>query len=66
MEQDERVVALAKAIYMRWIADERWRKAHLHHPQAPTNYPIAYFWAELAAKAALDSAVGDRPTGERK
>ena len=53
MEQDPEVVALAAEIYKRWMRDERWRKAHLHPPQAPQDFPIAYFWAELAAKAAL-------------
>lgn len=53
MEQDPEVVALAKKIYMRWANDERWVLAHLHPPQAPQDYPIAYFWAELAARATL-------------
>lgn len=53
MEQDPRVIALARQIYTAWMNDERWRKAHLHPPQAPQDFPIAYFWAELAARAAI-------------
>lgn len=47
--------AIARKIYTGWMTDERWRKAHLHPPEAPQDYPIAYFWAELAARAVLRS-----------
>ena len=54
MDEDQKVKEMSSAIYKAWMRDERWRKAHLHPPQAPVDYPIAYFWAELAAKAILN------------
>jgi hypothetical protein len=42
MEQDPEVIALARKIYTAWMEDERF-----------TRHQLAYFWAEVAARAAL-------------
>lgn len=38
--------ALARIIYLAWMKDMRWKAEHIPVPRA-------YFWAELAAEAAL-------------
>lgn len=45
---NEAIEAAARAISLAWMKDERWVIRH-------ATAPIAYFWAELAAKAALAS-----------
>jgi hypothetical protein len=43
MEQDPKVIDLAKTIFALWMSDHRF-----------LDHPMPYFWAELAARAALD------------
>lgn len=53
MTQPNTVKELARAIYIAWMTDERWRALHIHHPNADPNAPIAFFWAEIAAHTVL-------------
>jgi hypothetical protein len=41
---------LAHAIYKAWMNDERWQRMDL--AVIAEGKPLAFFWAELAAKAA--------------
>ncbi len=43
MEQNPEVITLARKIYTAWMDDERF-----------TRHQLAYFWAEVAARAALN------------
>lgn len=44
--------ALANAIYLAWMRDERWKNELFKNPERP-DIPICFFWAELAARAIL-------------
>lgn len=42
---------MAHAIYKAWQADERWQRMDL--ATIAKGVPMAFFWAELAARAAI-------------
>lgn len=44
---------LANAIYRAWMNDERWTRMDL--AIVAKGNPMAYFWAEIAARAVLDA-----------
>jgi len=51
MEQDDEVAAVARIIWAKWMDDERF-----------LSTPMAYFWAELAARALKDADTGGMDT----
>jgi hypothetical protein len=43
--------ALARSIYLAWMNDERWQRMDL--ATVAKGRPLAFFWADIAAKAVL-------------
>lgn len=52
---------LAHAIYTAWMTDERWLRMDL--ATIARGNPMAFFWAEIAARAAIERIKQPSPQG---